>query len=73
MLREVKVQTRAVAARFLNFKGTQHAKFQNQASWSGSNRGRASPRNVSGLQGEEDEVSNPIPKEEEHELMHDEI
>jgi hypothetical protein len=30
MLKEVKVQTRAVAARFRNFKGTQHAKFQRE-------------------------------------------
>jgi hypothetical protein len=64
------VQTRATAARFLNFEGAQHTKLQNQASGSRSNKGRASPRNASGMQGEEDEVGNPIPKEEEHELMH---
>jgi hypothetical protein len=64
------VQTRAVAARFLNFEGAQRAKLQDQASWSGSNRGRASPNNVPCHQGQDDEVSNPIPNEEEQELMH---
>jgi hypothetical protein len=64
------VQTGATAARFLNFEGAQRTKLQDQASGSRSNKGRASLRNASGMQGEEDEVGNPIQKEEEHELMH---
>jgi hypothetical protein len=68
-IREVMVQTRAVATHFLNFEGARRTKLQDQASWLGSNRGRAIPRNASGMPGEEDEVGNPIPKEEEHEPM----
>jgi hypothetical protein len=69
-LHEVKVQTRSVAARFLNFEEAQRAKLQDEASWSGNIRDREESRHVSGLLVEEEEVANSIPKEEERELMH---
>jgi hypothetical protein len=69
-LREVKVQSRSATTRFLNFEGAHRSKLQDQASWSGNTRGRANPTHKTGMSGEEEEVGNSIPKEEEHELMH---
>jgi hypothetical protein len=36
ILREVKAQARSMVAHFLNFEGSQRAKLQDEASWSGN-------------------------------------
>jgi hypothetical protein len=66
---EVKVQAMSVAACFMNFEGLQRAKLQDEASWPSNVHNREAPKHDSGLPGEEEEVSKPIPYEEECELM----
>jgi hypothetical protein len=65
----VKVQARSVVARFLNFEGSQRAKLQEDASWSSNARTREARRHDPGFLVEDEEVSKPIPKEDECELM----
>jgi hypothetical protein len=65
---EVKVQSRSVTARFLNFEGPQRAKLQDEASWSDNVHNHEGSRHALGLSVQE-EVVKPIPKEEECELM----
>jgi hypothetical protein len=71
-LREVKVQTRSVAARFLNFEGRQRVKLQDEVSSSlkgGNPRARTGLRQIEEEQKEEGDQANSILHEEEQELM----